>query len=214
MMMLEWLSKNWVEVTAAILGVIYLVLSIKQNIWLWLFGLLTSVLYIYVFLTSKFYADMSLQVYYVVISIYGWMHWQKGGKVTKELPVSSSGKMLMSWLLGSWIILWIGMSAFLMYQTDSDVPIGDGFTTAGSIVATWMLARKIKEHWIFWVIIDLVSLILYIEKSLFATSGLFLIYTTMAIVGYIEWQRDYKKRPVKQILRRFKLQRQHLHHES
>src|SRR6056297_3369960 len=100
-MFFEWVSKNWIELTAAIIGVIYLFLSIRQNIWLWFFGLLTSALYIYVFLTSKFYADMSLQVYYVVISIYGWMHWQKGGKVTKELPVSSSGKMLMSWLLGS-----------------------------------------------------------------------------------------------------------------
>lgn len=213
-MVLDWLLQNWIEVTAAILGLIYLFLSIRQNIWLWFFGLLTSALYIYVFLTSKFYADMSLQVYYVLISIYGWIHWKRGGKVTKELPVSSSGSKLMSWLIGSWVVLWIAMSAFLKYQTDSDVPIGDGFTTAGSIVATWMLARKIKEHWIFWVIIDLVSLILYIEKSLYATSGLFLVYTTMAVVGYIEWHRDYKKRPVKQILSRFKLTRQHLKHEA
>ena len=212
-MFFEWVSKNWIELTAAIIGVIYLFLSIRQNIWLWFFGLLTSALYIYVFLTSKFYADMSLQVYYVIISIYGWLHWKKGGRKSKELPVSGSGKMLMSVLLALWAVLWLGMSAFLKYYTDSEVPIGDGFTTAGSILATWMLARKIKEHWIFWVIIDLVSLILYIDKELYSTSVLFFIYTTMAVVGYIEWQRDYQKRPVKQVLRMGGLQRKELHNE-
>lgn len=151
---------------------------------------------------------MSLQIYYVAISIYGWLHWKKGGRQTRELPVSGSGSRLMSVLLITWLILWVGMTTLLKYQTDSVVPVGDGFTTAGGIVATWMLARKIKEHWIFWVIIDLVSLILYIDKSLYATSGLFLIYTTMAVTGYIEWQRDYKKRPVRQVLSGFKLHRQ------
>lgn len=209
-MIIEWLTKNWVEVTAAVLGVIYLLLSIKQNIWLWLFGLLTSVLYIYVFLVSKFYADMSLQAYYVVISVYGWLHWKKGGKISRELPVSASGRYLMSWLFVIWVILWIGMSTFLKFYTDSVVPIGDGFTTAGSIVATWMLARKIKEHWLFWIIIDLVSLILYIDKGLYATSGLFVIYTSMAVVGYFEWLRDYKKRPVRQKLQGFSLSREEI----
>jgi nicotinamide mononucleotide transporter len=193
--------------TAAVLGMIYLIHSIKQHILLWLFGLLTSGLYIYVFLVSKFYADMALQVYYVIISVYGWMHWKYGGRNTQKLAVSSSGFRLMSTLLAVWVVLWIGMSLFLHYLTDSDVPIGDGFTTSGSIVATWMLARKIKEHWLFWVIIDLVSLILYINKELYPTSILFFIYTIMAVAGYVEWHRDYKTNPVKQLLTRHGLQK-------
>lgn len=199
-MILDWISRNWVEITAAILGIIYLFLSIRQNIWLWVFGLLTSALYIYVFLVTKFYADMSLQVYYVVISIYGWVHWKKGSKNTPELPVTASGKVLMRALIIAWAFLWIAMWTFLHYVTDSEVPIGDGFTTAGSVVATWMLARKIKEHWIFWVIIDFVSLVLYINKGLYPTSILFFIYTTMAVIGYREWLSDYKKHPINQVL--------------
>jgi nicotinamide mononucleotide transporter len=203
-----WLAQNWIEVTAAVLGMIYLILSIKQHISLWLFGLLTSALYIYVFLVSKFYADMSLQVYYVIISVYGYIHWKYGNGSTKKLAVSSSGFRLMSTLLAVWLVLWVGMSLFLHHLTDSEVPIGDGFTTAGSIVATWMLARKIKEHWLFWVIIDLVSLILYISKGLYPTSILFFIYTIMAVAGYVEWHRDYKTNPVKQLLTRHGLKKQ------
>lgn len=195
-----WLLQHWVETTAAILGTIYLLLSIRQHIGLWFFGLLTSALYIYVFLAEKFYADMALQVYYVVISIYGWIHWKYGKDNDKKLPVTSCGVRLFYALTGSWLILWIAMSAFLKYFTDSPVPVGDGFTTAGSIVATWMLARKIKEHWIFWVIIDFVSLALYLNKQMYPTSILFAVYTIMAVVGYIEWTKDYKTRPIKQIL--------------
>jgi nicotinamide mononucleotide transporter len=199
-MIIDWIVRNWIEITAAFLGIVYLILSIKQNILLWFFGLLTSALYIYVFLVSKFYADMSLQAYYVVISIYGWIHWKQGGNNSHELPVTASGKVLMIWLVTIWALLWVAMWAFLYYVTDSEVPIGDGFTTAGSVVATWMLARKIKEHWIFWVIIDLVSLILYIDKGLYPTAVLFFVYTTMAVIGYIAWVRDYRKNPIQQVL--------------
>lgn len=113
----------------------------------------------------------------------------------------------MNILLGSWAILWVIMWAFLNYLTDSEVPIGDGFTTAGSVVATWMLARKIKEHWIFWIIIDFVSLVLYIDKGLYPTAVLFFVYTTMAVIGYIEWLRDYRKQPVQQVITASGLQR-------
>lgn len=196
----EWLIGHWLETSAAILGIVYLILSIKQHIGLWFFGLLTSGLYIYVFLTEKFYADMLLQIYYVIISIYGWIHWKYGKTNDNKLPVTSSGKRLLYLLSGSWLLLWVVMSAFLKYYTDSEVPIGDGFTTAGAIVATWMLARKIKEHWIFWVIIDFVSLVLYINKGLYPTAILFVIYTIMAIIGYREWSVDYRTNPIKQIL--------------
>lgn len=207
---IKWLTANWIETVAAVLGVVYLILSIKQHISLWFFGLLTSALYIYVFLASKFYADMSLQAYYVVISIYGWIHWKQGENSAGKLSVSSSGNHLLYALLAIWVLLWIGMSVFLKFFTDSEVPIGDGFTTAGSIVATWMLARKIKEHWIFWVIIDFVSLVLYINKGLYPTSILFIIYTGMAVAGYLQWSKDYKTNPVKQILTREGLKKQKL----
>lgn len=192
----EWLIRHWVEISGTVLGIAYVFLSIKQNILTWLFGLLTSVLYIYVFFVSKFYADMALQIYYVWVSIYGWYLWTKG-KETKHgqstLPVSRLSRKLTFLLVSISIVLWIGIFFILKNYTDSPIPIGDAFTTALSIVATWMLARKIIEHWLIWVVVDFVSLLLYIYKGLYPTSIMFVVYTIAAIWGYTEWKKDLVK---------------------
>ena len=191
----QWIVGNWVEIVGSVLGIIYVFLSIKQNIFTWFTGLLTSALYIYVFFVAKFYADMALQVYYVWISIYGWIIWTKG-KVEKggksDLPVKRAGKRQLILLSLITVLLWLTIYFVLKYFTDSPVPVGDAFTTAMSIVATWMLARKIIEHWIFWIIVDFVSLGLYIYKGLYPTSVMFLIYTIAALWGYFEWKKDLK----------------------
>ena len=191
----DWAIRNWVEILGTVLGIIYIFLSIKQNIFTWLTGLLTSVLYIYVFFVSKFYADMALQVYYVWVSIYGWWLWARGVNTNKgheELPVIRLKKKLAGVLAIISILLWIGIYFVLKYFTDSPVPVGDAFTTALSIVATWMLARKIIEHWIIWVVVDFISLILYIYKGLYPTSVMFVVYTIAAIWGYFEWKKQLK----------------------
>lgn len=192
----EWLIKNWVEIIGSVMGIAYVFLSIKQNILTWLLGLLTSLLYIYVFFVSKFYADMALQFYYVWVSIYGWILWAKGsnnkhGK--NSLPVVSIKPKMLVILLFVSLVLWIGIYFILKKYTDSPLPLGDAFTTAFSIVATWMLARKILEHWIVWVIVDFVSLLLYIIKGLYPTVIMFVIYTLAAIYGYVEWRKDLRK---------------------
>ncbi|HPW66044.1 MAG TPA: nicotinamide riboside transporter PnuC [Salinivirgaceae bacterium] len=189
MVVLQWVVENWIEVTAVLLSFIYMYLSVRQNILLWLFGLISSALYIYVYYKSLFYADMSLQAYYVVISIYGWMHWNKGSGDQKSVKVTSASvKVLIGTVLAS-LILW-----FVIYKilklTNSDVPVGDAFTTAAAIVATWMLARKLLENWLFWIIIDSVSVILYVYKGLWATTLLYVVYTIVAVIGYFSWKRD------------------------
>lgn len=190
---LNWIVENWVEVSGTILGILYVFLSIKQNILTWLLGLLTSVLYIYVFFDARFYADMSLQVYYVWISIYGWILWAKGSKkesVQEQIHVSKTSVKQYLVLGTIAIALWIGIYFILKYFTDSPIPVGDAFTTALSIVATWMLARKLIEHWILWVVIDFVSLVLYVYKELYPTAIMFVIYVGAAIWGYFEWKKD------------------------
>lgn len=194
---LEWLALHWVEVAGTILGITYVFLSIRQNILTWLLGLLTSLLYIYVFFSSKFYADMVLQVYYVWVSIYGWILWSRGkntGHGREELPVTLLSMKLAWRLLLVALLLWLGIFGILKYYTDSPVPFGDAFTTAFSIVATWMLARKILEHWIVWIVVDFVSLVLYLYKGLYPTSVMFVIYTVAAWWGYVEWKRSMKHR--------------------
>lgn len=193
----EWFCRNWIEIIGAILGVVYVFLSIKQNITTWLLGFLTSLLYVYVFFDTGFYADMSLQFYYVVVSIYGWIIWAKGKETDgkKEgLPVSHASRKLLIILLPISLILWFLIWLILKNFTDSIVPIGDSFTTSLSIVATWMLARKIIEHWIIWVIVDAVCMILFVWKGLYPTVGLYAIYTGAAVWGYFEWKKDLSRR--------------------
>jgi nicotinamide mononucleotide transporter len=192
---IEWLSVNYIELLGAVLGFIYIFFSIRQSILTWPVGLLTSVLYVWVFFISKLYADMGLQLYYVFISIYGWYEWLSGKQQNKSagLKISSVNLRLGLWLamagLAIFLVIWFILSRF----TDSPVPMADALATALSIVATWMLARKILEHWLVWIFVDAFSVGLFLYKNLLPTVILFVVYTAMAVVGYIEWRKDYRR---------------------
>jgi nicotinamide mononucleotide transporter len=190
----EWLLSNKTEVLGAILGVLYIYFSIKQNILTWPTGLLTSALYVVVFFQAKLYADMGLQAYYVVISIYGWYFWLKGKKSqeNEQVPVRVSSNKLKYLLIAASVLLYAIILFVLTNYTDSDVPHMDAMTTALSIVATWMLAKKYIGHWLIWIFVDAFSAGLYIYKGLWATVILFVIYTVMAVLGYLEWKKDLK----------------------
>jgi nicotinamide mononucleotide transporter len=190
---LAWIAGNKIELLGTILGILYIFFSIKQNILTWPTGLITSALYVFVFLNSKLYADMGLQVYYVIISIYGWYFWLQGkkDKETNHVPIQRVSKQL--WLKLSVISVLIYFVILLLLTfTDSDIAHLDALTTAISIVATWMLARKYLEHWLIWIFVDLFSSGMYVYKNLWPTVILFLVYTVMAYVGYKEWKKDYK----------------------
>ncbi|MFO8022184.1 MAG: nicotinamide riboside transporter PnuC [Perlabentimonas sp.] len=191
--MIDWLQANYIEVLGAVTGIIFLYLEIKENIWLWPFGIATSTLYIYIFFVSKFYADMGLQFYYLAISLYGWWHWLYGGKREGEdtLPISRITVKLAAVLFVVSIAIFAVTAYVLINFTDSPVPYGDAFTTALSVVATWMLAHKILEMWWVWVLVNAVAMGLYIYKGLYPTSVLFFLYFSMSIVGYLQWKRSY-----------------------
>ncbi len=192
----SWIWANKIEILGAILGLLYIFFSIRQHILTWPTGLFTSLLYTAVFFQSGFYADMGLQVYYVVISIYGWYYWLKGGKKevkSNEVPVTNVSRKLWAKLLIATILIYAVILFVLKQYTDSTVPVMDSLTTALSITATWMLAKKYIEHWLIWVFVDLVSAGLYIYKGLWPTVILFIVYTVMAVLGYIEWKKDLKK---------------------
>ncbi|MGQ7869252.1 nicotinamide riboside transporter PnuC [Sunxiuqinia sp. sy24] len=191
---LTWLTANYVELLGAVLGFAYIFLSIRQHIFTWPVGLLTSALYVYVFLVSKFYADMLLQVYYVGLSIYGWYFWLKGNPDSEEeLNVSRMPLRFYLPVAVVTVLLFLLFLFGLKYYTDSPVPFGDSLTTALSIVATWMLARKYVEHWLIWIFVDFFSAFLYGFKGLWPTVILFLVYTGMAVYGYRSWRNDLIK---------------------
>jgi nicotinamide mononucleotide transporter len=208
----NWLSNNYIEVFGAVTGVIYVFLEIRQTIWLWPVGILTSAVYIWVFFTSKIYADMSLQVYYLAISIFGWYWWKKGDGLrakgaeselegetrrpgegeTKELQVTRL-KLKTGVILSTvFVLLYIVMYLILTMLTDSPVPVRDSFITSLSIVATWMLARKIYEHWYLWIIVNFVSAILFLTRGLYPTVILYLVYGIMSFAGLVAWKKTIK----------------------
>jgi len=231
----DWLSSNWIEIFGAITGIIYVFLEIRQNIWLWPVGVLTSAVYIIVFFTSKFYADMSLQGYYLVISFLGWYWWMKGGghraqssglraqsaeQQDKEGGVGDGEKGMLdnnspfeggrgdvikdeghvrlkvtrlNWQTGTilaiiFLILYLLMWFILSRLTDSPVPEWDSFITSLSIVATWMLARKIYEHWYLWIAVNSVSSVIFLTRGLYPTVILYLVYLVMSFAGLRKWK--------------------------
>ncbi|MGB8492700.1 MAG: nicotinamide riboside transporter PnuC [Bacteroidales bacterium] len=204
-MLYDWLSKNWIEVFGTITGIIYVFLEIKQNLWLWPVGITTSAVYIWVFFTSKFYADMSLQGYYLVISCLGWYWWVRGSGCESEGGEQGAGsseggseKLRVTRLkfrtglilVGAFVLLYFILWFVLSHLTDSPVPEWDSFVTSLSIIATWMLARKIYEHWFLWIVVNTTSSILFSVRGLYPTVLLYLVYLIMSFVGLREWKRS------------------------
>lgn len=195
MIVYSWLSDNYIEVFGAITGLIYVFLEIRQTIWLWPIGIITSAVYIWVFFTGKLYADMSLQVYYLVISCLGWYWWVKGtGQQEEEgeLFVTrldlKTGLVLAAVLSVLFIVMWF----ILDRLTDSPVPGWDSFITSLSIVATWMLARKIYEHWLLWIVVNSVAVVLFLSRGLYPTVILYVIYGIMSFVGLAAWKKTIR----------------------
>lgn len=188
----EWITLNYIELSGAVLGLIYIFYSIRQNILTWPVGLVSSLFYIVVFFHSKLYAAMALQFYYAVMSVYGWYYWLKGNNENtgKKAPIRHTKKKEWMKITGVSIAIFLMILIILYNYTDSDVPVIDSFTTTASIVATWMMARKLIENWIIWIISDIVSVFLYLEKGLWATVLLFIVFTAMAVVGFFEWKRN------------------------
>ena len=187
-----WLKANYIELFATITGFVYIYFSINEKIWLWPWGIATSSFLVVVFFTSKFYADMGLQLYYVIVSIYGWMHWARRGKLfeEKQLPVIRLNFTMGLKLLLATVILFFAIATALITLTDSPLPWWDSFTTSLSIIATWMLARKYIEQWLIWILVDFVCVGLYIYKDLFLTAMLMGVYGILAMVGYRTWTKS------------------------
>ncbi len=192
---------SWVEWIGFIVSLVYLYFSINQKIWLWPMGLLSSIFYVIVFLVVHLYADMILQVYYLIVSLWGWIFWKKKQEndKNKNMPIIKTSLKDFINISIAFIVLYLLLVLVLLKLpavlniTSSAMPYLDAFTTAGSFVATWMLVKKRIEQWLFWIVIDIVSMGMYIYKGLHPTALLYLIYTVMAIGGYVVWLKEYKK---------------------
>ena len=190
---ITYLQNSWIEIVGAILSLIYLYLSIKAKVSLWFFGIVSSLFYIVVFFQTKFYADMSLQFYYVFVSVYGWIYWKRGKSETEEIGTTQLTKKITLILILVTLLTYIVYYLILSKFTDSTIPKADSLVGALSVVGTWMLARKLIENWLVWIIADGLCVGLYIYKGLYPTAVLFVIYTIMSVVGYFQWKKQMKK---------------------
>lgn len=185
---------NKLEIVAAVFGVVSVFLSVRQNIWSWPTAIVNVGLYIIVFYESKLYADTGLQVVYVVLNAYGWYHWLYGGKNRTELAVSRTrarvGVILVAIVAAGAALI----GTFLSRHTDAALPWVDALTTSTSLAAQWMMTRKLLENWIVWVAVDVVYIGMYIYKSLYVTSVLYLVFLVLSAMGYIQWRRSLAAR--------------------
>lgn len=178
-----------IEIIGAVIGLLYLYLEYKANKWLWPVGVLMPIFYVWIFLQSKFYADMGINIYYFFASIYGWMRWTKARSENSELKISHTPRHYILPLSVIGTLLFAVMAFILVRFTDSPVPYGDSFTTALSILGMWLLAHKYVEQWWFWFFVNIVSCGLYVWKGLYPTSILFAIYSVISVFGYFKWRR-------------------------
>jgi nicotinamide mononucleotide transporter len=196
----EYIQQNWVEISGAVLSFIYLYFSIRQKTALWIVGILCSSLYLVVFFQSKFYAEVTLQLYYLAVSIYGWINWRfgkdkdSGARLSVKKTTAKQAAVLSAIMLVVFGAYYYALSRF----TDSPLPLGDSFTVALAITATWMLARKMLENWLLFIVSNALCTGLFFYKELYPTAVLFIVYTLMAVVGYFRWKAAMKRADGKQ----------------
>ncbi|GHT08518.1 nucleoside transporter [Bacteroidia bacterium] len=189
--MAEWINNNWIEVTGAVLALVYLILEIKRKWTLWIACIISSSFYVYIFFDAKLYAEMGLNLYYVIMSVYGLYCWKLAKeKDNEENKFHHISVKTIIPLTCSAILIWGIMLLILIQFTDSDVPIPDALIASLSIIATWMVAKKIVECWYLWIFVDAFATGLYVYQKLYPTAILFVCYTLLSIVGLIEWRKS------------------------
>ena len=184
------LDFNWsiVESIAVFFSVLYVVLAARENIWCWGAACISVSIYIYICYTAKLYPETGLQVFYLIMAGVGYYMWNKDNN--EEIKEWSELKHLGIILLGT--ILTFFMGFYFSIYTDSVMPITDSFTTIFSLIATYMVVKKVLGNWLYWIVIDLVSVYLYFNRDLHLTSLLFVVYTIIAVFGYFSWVNRMK----------------------
>jgi nicotinamide mononucleotide transporter len=184
----------WLEATGVITALLFTLLAAYEKRACWPFGFISSVIYVYLCVEIKLYQDAIINMYYVIMAIYGWWNWSKPiSDQNEKIPVSSLKKneRIQYFLIG---IIFTGISGSLFYfYTDASFPFADAFTTVFAFLATWLQAHKKIENWIVFFVVDAVSAVLYFQKSLYLTSLLFVLYTLLCVFAWNHWNQNTKR---------------------
>jgi nicotinamide mononucleotide transporter len=187
------ISASPLEIASFVLSIVTVWLNIRQNHWAWLFAIISSAAYGVVFYHSKLYGDMGLQVVFIVVSVWGWHSWLRGGSAHQPLQVTRLDRA--GWFASAfgWAAGFALLAVFLQRYTDTDVPHADAFLTAGSLLGQLLLSRKKVENWHAWIAVDVLYVGLYVYKGLMLTDVLYALFVAMAIVGLRAWSRAADK---------------------
>jgi len=179
------------EWVAVLLAFGYLVLAVRQNAWCWICAIASSAIFLVLFARADLVMQMALQLFYIAMGVYGWWAWRRvAGEAGVDLPVSrwSAGRHLLS--VGAVLAATIVNGWIVARAQGGVVPYVDAFVAWASVVATWMVARKVLENWLYWIVVDSVAAALYWSQGLYATAVLFVVYVVIAVRGYFVWRAD------------------------
>ena len=184
---------NTLDITATIVGLVYIWLEYKASIYLWIVGIIMQLIDIFLYYEAGLYADFGMAIYYALAATYGYVVWKFGKRnnqgTKEELPITHFKQSQILPAILAFLVIWLIIYEILVLFTNSDVPITDSFANALSFVGLWALARKYLEQWIIWIIVDIVLSALYIYKGIPFKAGLYALYVIIAIAGYHKWKK-------------------------
>lgn len=190
----QLITLSMTEVLGFITGALCVWLVVKENIWNWPIGIVNNIFFVVLFFEASLFADMGLQVVYIVLGFLGWYWWLRGGKNKTTLKVGRIGWLESSTLVVVALIATGVMTRYLESINDS-APFLDALTTVMSLVAQYMLTKKLIENWGVWISVDVIYIGLYIYKDLYLTAALYLIFLLMCIKGWYEWRKSLELNP-------------------
>jgi len=192
--MIEWINKNWIELTGAIFSFVYLLLEIKRNWIFWIVGIVSSAFYVYIFLRKGLFAEMGLNVFYILMSIYGIYCWKF---TTSKIDENGGFRHIDKRIFYRYLFLFIYLLTFVLLMlylfTNSQVAVPDALIAILSVIATFMSAKKIVECWYVWIFVNIFATCLYIHQHLYPTAILFSIYSILSFAGLNEWKKSITK---------------------
>lgn len=186
------------EAAGVLFSVLYLVLAIRESLWCWPAAFISSVLTIVVMFGAQLYSESALNVFYAAMAVYGWYQWRYGGRTSSaaELSIGVWPARAHALAIGGSVMLSLSIGWLMSRNTEAAFPYLDAFVTVSSVVTTYMVARKILENWLYWIVVDSLALYLYWQRGLYLYVGLFALYLVLVVLGFIRWHRDWRAQPV------------------
>jgi len=180
------------EAVAVLFGIAYLLLAMRENILCWYAAFISTAISIFVFWNVSLIMESALQVYYLGMAVYGWYQWKYGGRKSGSgLPITRWRLPAHLWAFAGTLLI-AGLSGFLLDRnTDAAWPYLDSFTTWGAVLTTYMVAKKVLENWLYWIVIDGLSVFLYLDRGLYLYALLFVAYLAIVVFGFFEWRRSW-----------------------